>query len=506
MLNSPDGTDTQPMDARASIAADRGAQEEIHSAPQIIALRMLEGFDKHYRLFRETSAGARRRFDDGDWVGVQRAVKERIQFFDARVQETVERLGREFHADQLDHRTWQQVKLEYIGLLTQHKQPELAETLRIIAKKGRDGFYKGDVAKDMVDKLRAVGGLHTMEDFEDSRPEYVTPISTKYRGHDVYEIPPNGQGITALIMMNVLQGYDYGSDRYSQADRLHLLSEAARHAYRLRNRYVADMGFADVPVDRLVSKAYADERRGLMDPQRAVPWDRIPEYGSLAGDTVFIATVDGEGNAVSLIHSLYGGFGAAVVAGNTGDATTMMFAWILGAVISIMGALCYAELASAHPNAGGEYHFLERAYGLEIARLFAWARMTVIATGSIALFAFLFADYATQILRLGEYSNSIYASLLIIVLTAINIIGLGAGKWTQNLLTLIEASGLVLVMVVGFLFPAPAAAEQAVELGDVARRVLQQTFDFLLGKILQDRDLANDLRGDDQHGRPPGSR
>jgi amino acid transporter len=153
----------------------------------------------------------------------------------------------------------------------------------------------------------------------------------------------------------------------------------------------------------------------------------------------------------------------ALVAGNTGDATTMMFAWILGAVISIMGALCYAELASAHPNAGGEYHFLERAYGLEIARLFAWARMTVIATGSIALFAFLFADYATQILRLGEYSNSIYASLLIIVLTAINIIGLGAGKWTQNLLTLIEASGLVLVMVVGFLFPAPAAAEQAVQ-------------------------------------------
>ena len=87
-----------------------------------------------------------------------------------------------------------------------HKQPELAETLRIIAKKGRDGFYKGDVAKDMVDKLRSVGGLHTMEDFEESRADYVTPISTKYRDHDVHEIPPNGQGITALIMLNVLQG------------------------------------------------------------------------------------------------------------------------------------------------------------------------------------------------------------------------------------------------------------------------------------------------------------
>ena len=168
-------------------------------------------------------------------------------------------------------------------------------------------------------------------------------------------------------------------------------------------------------------------------------------------------------DAIALVVGIVIGAGIfklpSLVAGNTGDAYTMMFAWILGAVISIMGALCYAELASAHPNAGGEYHFLERAYGLEIARLFAWARMTVIATGSIALFAFLFADYATQILRLGEYSNSIYATLLILVLTGINIIGLSAGKWTQNLLTLIEASGLVLVMVVGFAFPAPVVPQ-----------------------------------------------
>ena len=167
-------------------------------------------------------------------------------------------------------------------------------------------------------------------------------------------------------------------------------------------------------------------------------------------------------DAVALVVGIVIGAGIfklpALVAGNTGDAQTMMFAWILGAVISLMGALCYAELASAHPNAGGEYHFLERAFGVEIARLFAWARMTVIATGSIALFAFLFADYATQIFRLGEYSNAIYATLLILALTGINITGLSAGKATQNLLTLIEASGLVLVVVVGFAFSAPETA------------------------------------------------
>ncbi len=151
----------------------------------------------------------------------------------------------------------------------------------------------------------------------------------------------------------------------------------------------------------------------------------------------------------------------APVAANTGDAVSMMFAWVLGAVISIVGALCYAELGSSHPNAGGEYHFLERAFGGDVARLFAWARMTVIASGSIAIFAFVFADYVAQILPLGEYSSSIYASLLIVVLTLINLIGISAGKTTQNILTLVECLGLVLVVVAG-LFLVPAASESAV--------------------------------------------
>jgi APA family basic amino acid/polyamine antiporter len=167
-------------------------------------------------------------------------------------------------------------------------------------------------------------------------------------------------------------------------------------------------------------------------------------------------------DAVALVVGIVIGAGIfklpALVAANTGDGATMMLAWVLGAVISFLGALCYAELASAHPNAGGEYHFLERAFGIELARLFAWARMTVVATGSIAIFAFVFADYATQLLRLGDHSSSIYAALLIVVLTAINIVGLRAGKATQNLLTVIEASGLVLVTVAGLFFGNPDAA------------------------------------------------
>lgn len=169
-------------------------------------------------------------------------------------------------------------------------------------------------------------------------------------------------------------------------------------------------------------------------------------------------------DAVALVVGIIVGAGIfklpAPVAANSGDALTMMLAWVLGAVVSLIGALCYAELATAHPNAGGEYHFLERAYGQDVARLFAWARMTVIASGSIAIFAFVFADYATQLLSLGEYSSSVYAVLLVVVLTAINLVGLSAGKATQNILTIIECLGLVLVVVAGLLAEpsAPSAA------------------------------------------------
>ena len=171
-------------------------------------------------------------------------------------------------------------------------------------------------------------------------------------------------------------------------------------------------------------------------------------------------------DAVALIVGIIVGAGIfkapSLVAKFTGSAEVMMAAWVLGGVVSMLGALCYAELASSHPDAGGEYHFLERAFGGDVARLFAWARMTVISSGSIAIFAFVFADYSTQLLKLGEYSASIYAAGLVVVLTAINIVGVNAGKRTQNWLTIVEVSGLVAIIVAGFFFASPEAAAPAV--------------------------------------------
>ncbi len=188
-------------------------------------------------------------------------------------------------------------------------------------------------------------------------------------------------------------------------------------------------------------------------------------------------------DAVALVVGIIVGAGIfklpALVAANTGDALTMMFAWVLGAVVSILGALCYAELASAHPNAGGEYHFLERAFGGDVARLFAWARMTVIASGSIALFAFVFADYVAQLAPIGPHSSSIYAALLVVVLTGINLINVYAGKTTQNLLTVVECLGLLFVVVAGLFFGSGEALQ-----GSVAGSGTQPAFGLAMVFVL----------------------
>ncbi|HCF28275.1 MAG TPA: amino acid permease [Cyanobacteria bacterium UBA11049] len=142
----------------------------------------------------------------------------------------------------------------------------------------------------------------------------------------------------------------------------------------------------------------------------------------------------------------------ALIAVNAGSASVTMIAWLLGGVMSIVGALCYAELATAYPHPGGNYHYFMRAFGKEIAFLFAWARMTVIQTGSIALLAFVFGNYATQIIPLGNYSPAIYAALSIAILTTINFISVRQGKWTQNLLTAAKVLGLFLVIYAGIAF------------------------------------------------------
>lgn len=168
-------------------------------------------------------------------------------------------------------------------------------------------------------------------------------------------------------------------------------------------------------------------------------------------------------DAVAIIVGIVIGAGIfetpALVAANAGSASFVMAVWFLGGVVSLIGALCYAELATAYPHPGGNYHYLMRAFGKPIAFLFAWARMTVLQTGSIAILAFVFGDYASQILPLGAYSPSIYAAIAIASFTGLNLLGVRQGKQAQNSLAAIQVLGLLFLIVIGFLAtssPAPA--------------------------------------------------
>lgn len=170
-------------------------------------------------------------------------------------------------------------------------------------------------------------------------------------------------------------------------------------------------------------------------------------------------------SAIAIIVGIVIGAGIfktpSMVAGVTGDAGWLLVAWVLGGLISLAGALCYAELATTYPHAGGDYHFLARAFGKDISFLYAWAKATVINTGSIALLAFVFGDYMTKAINLGPYSSAIWAIGVVVVLTLINLIGISATSWVQTLLTLIEVTGLILVAIAGFYISGDAPTSPA---------------------------------------------
>ena len=198
-----------------------------------------------------------------------------------------------------------------------HRQPELSRTLQTIAEQGREGFYAGPVAEDIVGYLQSLGGLHTLEDFAAPQSEYVTPISTQYRGYEVVECPPNGQGLTALIMLNILSGFSLTDFAPMSAQRLHLECEAARLAYWVRDRYVADPDQADIPVETLLSEGYAAKLRAkisLDKPMLPLADSDFPDHQ----DTVYLCVVDQTGNAVSFINSVFHGFGSGLVSPKTG--------------------------------------------------------------------------------------------------------------------------------------------------------------------------------------------
>jgi gamma-glutamyltranspeptidase/glutathione hydrolase len=196
-------------------------------------------------------------------------------------------------------------------------QKNLAQTYRTLATGGRDAFYRGPIARAIVEYSKQNGGFLTMEDFAAQRSEWVEPISTTYKGHALYEIPPNGQGLTALIALNMLEGIDLGAMR-TQPDRYyHTMIETMKIAFADRNGYIADPAFAKTPVAELLSKDYAATRRALINPDKAID---APAPGDIPSgrDTTYITVIDKDRNAVSFINSVFFAFGSGVVAGDTG--------------------------------------------------------------------------------------------------------------------------------------------------------------------------------------------
>ena len=196
------------------------------------------------------------------------------------------------------------------------RNPDLARSLKLIAEHGRDAFYRGPIVDAIVAYSDRVGGLFARKDFEDHTSTWVEPVSTSYRGFDVWELPPNGQGIAALQILNLLEPHDLKAMGPLSANTLHLMIEAKKLAYEDRARYYSDPEFTKIPVASLISKAYAATRAALIDPHRANERPMPGEPGE--ADTIYLTVVDKDRNCVSLIQSNFSGFGSYHVPGDLG--------------------------------------------------------------------------------------------------------------------------------------------------------------------------------------------
>ncbi len=217
------------------------------------------------------------------------------------------------------------------------KNPGLANTLEKIATGGRDAFYTGDIAHTIADYMQENGGFLSYEDLATHRSEWVEPVSVNYRGYDVWELPPNGQGIAALQILNILEQFDVAAMGFGSADHVHLFLEAKKLAFEDRARFYADPDFMDVSIDKLLSDEYARERAALIDMNKAA---RTYPHGDPAvlrdGDTIYLTTADANGNMVSLIQSNYRGMGSGMTPPG------------LGFVLQDRGELF--SLEEGHPN------------------------------------------------------------------------------------------------------------------------------------------------------------
>lgn len=200
--------------------------------------------------------------------------------------------------------------------------PALANSLRQIAAKGRDAYYNGPMTETMVKFLTAHGGTHTLEDFRDFQPEWVEPVSTTYRGWTVYELPPNGQGIAALSMLNIMEHFPMGQYGHNSVDALQVMIEAKKLAYADMYKYDGDPRFTPVPVKELISKDLAEQRAKLIEMDKAacqvVPSNISAELNKHGNSTIYLSTIDKDGNIVSLIQSNYAGYGTGFVAPGLG--------------------------------------------------------------------------------------------------------------------------------------------------------------------------------------------
>jgi gamma-glutamyltranspeptidase / glutathione hydrolase len=198
----------------------------------------------------------------------------------------------------------------------------LAGSLREVINHGRDGFYNGTLTEKMVSFLRAQGGAHTMADFAEFQPEWVEPISTEYRGWKVFELPPNGQGIAALSMLNIMERFPLADYGQNSAAALHVMIEAKKLAYADMEHFVGDPRFTEVPVVQMLSKDLAVQRAKLIQMDKAachvLPSDLTTKLKARGSETIYLSTIDKDGNIVSLIQSNYGGYGTGMVAPGTG--------------------------------------------------------------------------------------------------------------------------------------------------------------------------------------------
>ena len=201
------------------------------------------------------------------------------------------------------------------------KNPALGESLRMIAARGRDGFYKGKLAETMVEFLKKQGGAHELADFAEFEPEWVEPLSTTYRGWKIYELPPNGQGIAALAMLNIMERFPLAEYGHNSAAALHTMIEAKKLAYADMAKYVGDPRFGPVPVAQMLSKDLAAKRALEIGPKAAcqvLPTQLSQDLNQRGRETIYLSAIDKEGNIVSLIQSNYAGYGTGMVAPGTG--------------------------------------------------------------------------------------------------------------------------------------------------------------------------------------------